>query len=146
MARNLEGLKLGQGWNKGLNISGMSGKKQSSLFFKKLSERNKMPPSLETRKKMSLAKFGKRGEFANRWEGGKTKNQKLRMLADYKEWRLIVLKRDDYTCQICLKRGGKLNVDHIKSFSKFPHLRLDINNGRTLCVSCHKNTPTYCRG
>ena len=45
---------------------------------------------------------------------------------------------------ITLVYGGKLNADHIKPFSLFPELRFDLNNGRTLCVECHKKTDTYC--
>lgn len=45
--------------------------------------------------------------------------------------------RDDYTCQICFKRGGSLQVDHIESWAKHPELRFDINNCRTLCMACH---------
>jgi len=39
--------------------------------------------------------------------------------------------------------GGNLEADHIKDFALFPKLRLDINNGRTLCKSCHKKTENY---
>lgn len=67
-----------------------------------------------------------------------------------RRWRVAVFERDDYTCRDC---GAKsvaglavpvvLNADHIKPWSEFPELRFDVSNGRTLCVPCHKKTPTY---
>lgn len=53
--------------------------------------------------------------------------------------------RDNYTCQICGKRNGTHNADHIKSWSAYPELRFVLSNLRTLCVECHKKTPTYGR-
>lgn len=57
---------------------------------------------------------------------------------DYKLWRLAVYERDNYTCQECGERGGKLNAHHIKSWRKHPDLRFTVSNGITLCESCHK--------
>lgn len=73
---------------------------------------------------------------------------RIRTSKRYREWRRSVFKRDDYTCQDCGDKSCKgnrivLNADHIKPFSQYPKLRFDINNGRTLCVDCHKKTPTY---
>lgn len=61
---------------------------------------------------------------------------------NYYGWRKLVLERDNYKCFFC---GAleKLEIDHIKPYSKFPHLRYDISNGRCLCFSCHKQTKTY---
>lgn len=79
------------------------------------------------------------------WQGGITpKNLAIRMTLEYKQWRKAVFERDDYTCQLCGKRGrGELHVDHIKSFSKHPELRFSLDNGRTLCIDCHKTTENY---
>ena len=84
------------------------------------------------------------GENNNRWKGGITPiNLKFRSTPEYKQWRKSVFERDDYTCQECSSRGVELNADHIKPFAYFPELRLDINNGRTLCVTCHRATDTF---
>lgn len=78
------------------------------------------------------------------WKGGITsENTRIRNSIEYGDWRSKILKRDDYTCQMCGQRGGKLNVDHIKPFSLFPSERLNLENGRTLCVSCHQKTSTF---
>lgn len=69
--------------------------------------------------------------------------KRLRNSAAYQEWRTAVFERDDYTCQSCGQRGGGLQADHIKTFAHHPELRFDVSNGRTLCVPCHKETPTY---
>ena len=57
-------------------------------------------------------------------------------------WRQAVLKRDKYTCVWC---GAieLLQADHIKPLTLYPELKTDVNNGRTLCISCHKTTNTY---
>lgn len=82
------------------------------------------------------------------WKGGITPlNEKIRTSAEYQRWRKSVLKRDNYTCIHCLFIGSKndniLQVDHIKPFSKYPELRFDISNGRTLCFDCHKKTDSF---
>lgn len=100
--------------------------------------------SEETRRKMS--ERARKGPDSNFWKGGKTDEAKtIRQSSECRLWRKAIFERDDYTCQICGQRGGKLHPDHIKRFSHFPELRFELSNGRTLCEPCHKQTPTYGR-
>ena len=69
-------------------------------------------------------------------------NFRIRHSAEYRLWREAVFKRDDYKCIWC-GAGGELNADHIRPFAYFPELRFAIDNGRTLCVPCHKLTDTF---
>lgn len=59
----------------------------------------------------------------------------------YKEFRLKVLKRDKFTCQMCKNSGksARLNVHHIIKWSSAASLRYDTDNGITLCNYCHKS-------
>jgi len=113
--------------------------------------------TLESKLKIGLAGKGRvpwnkglqmmnmRGENNPNWKGGtyETERKAFEHKIEYKQWRLNVFKRDNYICQICGNRGGKLNADHIKSYIIYPLLRLDLDNGRTLCISCHRKTDTY---
>ena len=80
------------------------------------------------------------------WQGGFStiRNQHFHK-KEYIEFRNTVLKRDNFICQNCKKRGGKLQAHHIKAWGPYPDLRYDISNGITLCLLCHysihKNTP-----
>ena len=60
----------------------------------------------------------------------------------YKKWRKDVYARDGYKCQLGLpncKRDKRLQAHHIKTWSKYPSLRLEVNNGITLCSECHNH-------
>lgn len=101
--------------------------------------------SLEQRRKNSESHKGLRhmgylrGAASPNWKGGITKEvQRIRNSPPMRAWVRTVLIRDDFTCTFCKVRGIKLHVDHIKRFADYPELRLVLENGRTLCVPCHR--------
>ncbi|MCD5035209.1 HNH endonuclease [Enterococcus faecalis] len=58
------------------------------------------------------------------------------------EWKSVadaVRFRDKYKCSICHKPvfGRDSQVDHIKPIWLNPNLRLDMNNLRLVCATCH---------
>lgn len=86
------------------------------------------------------------GENHPNWKGGITPEaRRARTSKEYLLWRAAVFERDDYTCVFCNKKGVRLEADHIKPFSLFPELRFAIDNGRTLCRTCHRKTDTWGR-
>lgn len=79
----------------------------------------------------------RRGEDNNFWKGGiATLQNTLRQTPEYKQWRKSVYERDNYTCQHC-GTNKDLHAHHIKTFSQYPDLRYDLDNGITVCRPCH---------
>jgi hypothetical protein len=126
----------------------LQGRKKSPEHNKKVSESiKKWWSNPENRKRMT-------GDNAFYWKGGVTPLKKLiRHCSKYKEWRISIMERDNYTCQKCDKHGGWLEVDHYpKTFAEILYeyniktledaLNCEElwnkNNGRTLCKKCHK--------
>lgn len=103
--------------------------------------------SEETKKKIGIGqvlaiKEGRRiisvGDKNPNWKGGLTVIIRgMRRSFEYSQWRKDVLRRDNNTCQRCMKINVRI-VHHIKEFSKYPDVRFDRNNGITLCEYCHK--------
>ncbi len=115
----------------------------------------KRPHTDEHRRKLSESHRGCKSYL---WEGGKTELRKqIYNLFEYKEWRRKIYVRDGYSCVLCKIKGGKLAADHIVPFSIIIRTNgidslekailcaflWDIGNGRTLCLKCHKETPTF---
>lgn len=97
--------------------------------------------SAETRLKLSIAHTGKCGPLGSNWQGGKTAEaRRVRNSPEYAEWRTAVFERDGYTCQDCGARGCYVEAHHIMGFADYPDLRLDVDNGLTLCRPCHDLT------
>ncbi len=152
--KNRKGKKLSKEWCENLSKSHMgqkswnSGKRTILTCLECQKKFTKLNRKVKGVKYCSLKCFNKtanklprllvRGENHHNWKNNATSEQeKIRKSSEYKKWRHEVFERDNYTCQHCNKRGGKLNADHIMPFSLYPELRLVIDNGRTLCVECH---------
>lgn len=115
-----------------------------------------------TKSRISTANKGRfQGPNGSNWQGGKTRLSTLvRNSEPAVRWRKAVFERDAYTCKGCGKVGGKLHADHIEPLALLLTLHQiktledafacaplwDLANGRTLCVSCHKQTPSYAGG
>lgn len=109
----------------------------------------------ETKRLLSIAAKNRtfkqpRGELNPRWRGTTPLNRLIRKRLEYKAWRTLVFERDNYTCVHCGDHNHEgreatlaLHADHIQPFALFPELRFEVSNGRTLCVPCHKQTPTW---
>ena len=59
-----------------------------------------------------------------------------RSTKQYHEWRMACLDRDNWKCQHCDKTK-ELNIHHKKAYKDYKELRLDVDNGITLCQLCH---------
>lgn len=147
----------------------LKGIKRSPETIKKMCEAqkiNKSNVSKETGNKIRLTRLGKKASIETRlkmriaqskekhsqWKGGITPlYQQIRHHIKARQFTSDCFQRDDYTCQDCGIRGGKLCCHHIKHFSwiieeyniKTLEQAVDceelwnINNGMTLCVDCH---------
>lgn len=135
--------KIGEanrGKKKGPMSDSTKKKISDALFGIKRPFKRHKPHSQEARTKMSLSAIARYDRI-----GRKTPIiLALRMSREYKDWRTKVFERDGYKCVQCMATG-ELNADHIKPFAKYAELRFDLENGRTLCVPCHKLTPTFAR-
>ncbi len=78
-----------------------------------------------------------RGAAHPRYKGNKASRQREVGRYEYKKWHKLVLEKDNFTCQVCDKRGGRLQAHHIKPWADHVELRYDIANGQALCEPCH---------
>jgi hypothetical protein len=94
------------------------------------------------------------GENNINWHGGTSSlYDVLRRKTRLRDWRIAVYTRDGFKCRKCGDdRGGNLNVHHIvntktlingygltkENYCDFLSVLYDIENGLTLCTTCHK--------
>jgi 5-methylcytosine-specific restriction endonuclease McrA len=94
-------------------------------------------------KKRAHLKHIPRGQNHHCWKGGKEKWTRRINNAAHRHFRKSVLIRDGYKCVLCDAINVPLQVDHIQPLLTHPELEYDPDNGRTLCVPCHRKTDTY---
>jgi len=115
------------------------GKKRSGEFCKKMS--------------MVATQIWQKRKNSPNWQTSPASPiDEIRKSFIYRQWRSDIYTRDDFTCQQCGQRGGKLHAHHITPFSDIimfndittleQALSCDelwnINNGITYCIYCHK--------
>lgn len=160
-------INLGQSYSKDRKIKiGLTNSKPKIILQCKECEKNYSVYQFEKniRKFCSVKCRQKytRQENHYRWNGGlSTLVDKIRATKEYKNWRFSIFQRDNFTCSICKKSKdvrSLLQADHypitraemmykynIKSVENALNCKYfwDINNGRTLCEDCHKQTDTF---
>lgn len=151
--KNMDGLSLGRGWNKGKAWSETSKEKMSNAQkerFKNDSVWNKgtkgvvkawnkgLKTSEENVEKLKGKRPKATGSKNHRWKGGVTPiNQRIRHSLQILLWKTACMKRDNFTCQKTGQKGGKLVVHHINNFADFPERRTLIENGITVSKEAH---------
>lgn len=93
--------------------------------------------TLEWKKKISAARLN---IPLTEWhEFSSTTNHRRRKTLEYFEWRLKIFQRDSFTCQKCGDQKRKrLQAHHIQLIKDRSDLVYDLNNGITLCKTCHQ--------
>lgn len=122
------------------------GRKHSPKSRLKMSKARKGIKQSETWIKNRFASFkdywDKKGRVTDKLILIKTSNE-------YKEWRKRVFERDNYQCVWCGdKKGGNLEADHVIPIGVIMLEKgdlFDVDNGRTLCITCHKTTFSYAK-
>ncbi len=98
------------------------GRKHNDEFKKQVSEfhkgRKQSPELIEKRRQKTLA----------RGKGRQSNN--------YEIWRKKVLERDNYECVKCGSKNT-LHCHHLIPWKEDNSKRFEIDNGQTLCASCH---------
>lgn len=69
----------------------------------------------------------------------KTRTKNKRGTKEYKDFRLKVLKRDNYTCQAC-GRKNSLHVHHLYPISRYPKYIYNTETAICICRFCHRVT------
>lgn len=93
----------------------------------------------EYKRKMSKANSGEKNGM-HKDELTEEHRVEKRGIYGYKKWSKQVRERDNHTCKACGKSKGDVKMmvaHHLESYDTCEELRLDLDNGVTLCNSCH---------
>ena len=119
------------------------GKKHTEASLKKMREcklgnHYKLGYKCSEKTRIKMAEVRK-GSKSHLWKGGiYPENEAARRNIEVRLWRESVFARDNWTCQKCSNRGGRLNAHHIRNFAECPEIRTSIGNGITFCKDCHE--------
>ena len=123
---------------------GHKGYKNKPWLGKKMSEKTKqkISDSMSGRRLTKEHREKLRGSNHHNWKGGKTSiNNRIRgrHQRELHEWKMKVLKRDDFTCQVCDRNDIDVFAHHKEFLTEFnPETWFNVDNGLTVCRSCHK--------
>lgn len=139
--KNPRGFQGNIAWNKGLTKEDNSIVKRISEKRLALIEREGGIKWLEPYKGKNHPFYGKSVNAGNKnsqYKDGKSYERRAnRDCLEIRQWAKRVKERDDFTCQSCGKRGGRLVSHHLYNYATYPDKQLDLENGITLCKGCH---------
>jgi len=135
-------------YNKGKTLSEIAKEQNTTennigYFIKKFKIKTRTMSEIRSKKYWGLSgklngMYGKNGKLNPNWNGGHSPERQTSYSRTlWKELKKLVLKRDNYQCQVCLMNIN-LVVHHILPWSRYPELRFTDNNLMTVCVPCHK--------
>lgn len=78
------------------------------------------------------------GDKNHRWKGGITPERQRLQKEISTELRQQIYKRDDFTCRLCYRRGGTLELHHIIPCYQDKTLFFEPTNLVTICADCHR--------
>lgn len=123
-----------------------------NVCYKELKIKSNYSPGEETKKLEVREKISAKlqGVDIDSWDGfTETESALIRKSVPYVGWRTLVFQRDNFICQnkdckYCKnKKSVNLHSHHVKSFSKHPDLRFDVNNGMTYCAEYHMKSDLH---
>ncbi len=92
---------------------------------------------MHTAKGLTRLTESKSGARNPQWKGGVTRRSVALRGQISDTLRREIYERDDFTCRLCGKRGGRLTLHHIVPVWQDEDLVADSQNLVTLCTACH---------